>query len=294
VDAELERLRKKVENYPSPSAYTRLAELLREAGALDDAQRICNRCAKEFPRNGRAFVILAGIHKDRGDQNAGVSELERAINGDPRSIEARCMLADCYAEAGRGGEAAAQLQQAQALRPDDPEIKQRLAHLNAGGGAAEPQPAAGQPAGGASPFAANTGKTVDLSGAGALTTMAQQSAAAAAGPDTALAALCELHGVNGACVVDQHGRTVLSRGLESGQDDLLAALAADLNSAAEQTVATIGSTTPLQTWILNAQDGQALGFRRSGLSLVALADNEVKAAMLELRARQVLLDLGAE
>ena len=66
MESEIERLRKKVENFPSASLYNRLAELARQAGNSEEAEDICRRCIKEFPRNGQAYVILAEIEAARG------------------------------------------------------------------------------------------------------------------------------------------------------------------------------------------------------------------------------------
>ena len=48
VDPEIERLRKKVENYPSPSAYNRLAELLRDNKDDDGVIQVCRRSMREI------------------------------------------------------------------------------------------------------------------------------------------------------------------------------------------------------------------------------------------------------
>ena len=47
MESEIDRLRKKVENFPSPSSYNRLAELLHLEKADADAEVVCRKCIKE-------------------------------------------------------------------------------------------------------------------------------------------------------------------------------------------------------------------------------------------------------
>ena len=108
-----------------------------------------------------------------------------------------------------------------------------------------------------------------------------------------LDALCMEAGVRGAAIVDDQGRVVVSRNLPAGQDELLAALAADILKTTSATLAATGGGVPA-TWVLVAVGGQVLTFSRDRtLSVVVLADPGVRPAMLELRARQALIDLGA-
>ncbi len=74
---------------------------------------------------------------------------------------------------------------------------------------------------------------------------------------------------------------------------MLAALAADLTERAGETMKTLGQDS-LSSWLIEFEKGQVLAFRRDRvLTLAILADVGVRAALLELRARQVLIDLGA-
>ena len=79
MESEFERLRKKVENYPSASAYNRLAELARLNKDDPEAERICQRCLKEFPRNGQAYVILAEIALAAGRSDDALKSLHLAV-----------------------------------------------------------------------------------------------------------------------------------------------------------------------------------------------------------------------
>jgi tetratricopeptide (TPR) repeat protein len=119
VESELERLRKKVENFPSASAYNRLAELLRLAGDATEAGAVCQRCVKEFPRNGQAYVILAEIEIANGRKEDAVKHLQTAVERDNRSYAAHKMLADHYCETARQPQALQHLRQILTFKPNN-------------------------------------------------------------------------------------------------------------------------------------------------------------------------------
>ncbi|MEK7413022.1 MAG: roadblock/LC7 domain-containing protein, partial [Planctomycetota bacterium] len=100
-------------------------------------------------------------------------------------------------------------------------------------------------------------------------------------------------GVKGAVVVDPQGQVVMMRGLSGGKDESVAAFAATVNAAIADVAKIAGHPAP-SSWVLGAEQGQILAFRRdNGFAVVALAEASVRPAMLELRARQALIDLGA-
>jgi predicted regulator of Ras-like GTPase activity (Roadblock/LC7/MglB family) len=283
VDSELERLRKKVENFPSASAYNRLAELVRQGGDVPGAEQVCRRCIKEFPRNGQAYVILAEIEMLNGRKHEAVQNLLTAVERDSRSYTAHRMLADYYADNGKAAQAVQHLRHILTFKANDAAVIQRIEQLS---------PRAGQPA--AAAPAPGTGRH-SLSGA---------RPAVAPAPDTArilpmpsaqpdgLAALGAEPGVRGALLADAKGRVVTSVNLARAQEDVLAALACDLATAAQSALIIVGQER-LTMWTLMAQQGQVLMFRRDpAFSVVVLADPGVRPAMLEIRARQALIDLG--
>jgi predicted regulator of Ras-like GTPase activity (Roadblock/LC7/MglB family) len=101
------------------------------------------------------------------------------------------------------------------------------------------------------------------------------------------------NGVRAAVVVDPQGQVVLSRAAKPGSEDALAAFAAALGSGIADVAKIAGHPLPA-SWVLTAEQGQVLSFHRdNGFAVVALADTTVRPAMLELRARQALIDLGA-
>ena len=323
METEIERLRKKVENFPSASLYNRLAELVRQVGDETEAEAVCRRCIKEFPRSGQAYVILAELKAGQSKKAEAIHLLQQGLEKDPRSYAAHRLMADL---ADNRDAALHHLRQILTFKPNDPATVQRIIELggtvpstttalhralsqpissnSSAMGVAQvtrpavvPRPALtrdsnvplafpSSPSSQASPLSS----TPRPAPAGTVTTMLRS----IGGVKTAvLDALCMEVGVRGACIVDAQGRVMMSKNLPAGQDELLAALSADILKAATATLATNGATAPA-TWVVVAVGGQVLTFSRDhSVSVVVLADPGVRPAMLELRARQALIDLGA-
>ena len=289
VESEIERLRKKVENFPSASLYTRLAELLRAAGDVDGATALCRRCIKEFPRSGQAYVILAEGLLSQGDKTEALNQLRTGVERDPRCYQAHFLLAE------HGSDQAtkeAHLRAILAFKPGDEKATAKLHGLT--GGATPPSAAVGpvpsikpQPNMMASlPLPATASQV--------LRTISTQTASRAGAPRTAvLDALCAETGVTGAVVADSHGRVVIAKNLAPGQEDVIAAYAAEIGRSFAQAAEHAGAGTN-SSWVVAASGGQLLSFQREGsFSVLVLAAAAVRPAMLELRARQALIDLGA-
>ncbi len=283
MESELERLRKKVENFPSASAYNRLAELVRSGGDDVGAEQACRRCIKEFPRNGQAYVILAEIELAAGRKAEAVKHLLSATERDSRSYTAHNLLAEHYIGERQIEQALSHLRHILTFKPNDPAILQRIEQLRPAGA----ESATARPAAPPRPPTAVPGSAAPARAAQPAT------ASPSAARPTGLAALCAESGVRGALVADARGRVVTSVGLAADIEDLLAGLAAEITAAAVRALDAAG-TPRLAVWSMTAAQGQIFAFRREGdYTVVALTESGVRPAMLELRARQALHDLGA-
>jgi predicted regulator of Ras-like GTPase activity (Roadblock/LC7/MglB family) len=277
VESELERLRKKVENFPSASAYNRLAELVRLGGDNAGAEQVCRRCIKEFPRNGQAYVILAEIEFANGRKDEGVKNLLTAVERDNRSYAAHRMLADHYIDTARPPQAVQHLRQILTFKPNDPAVLKKIEQIT---GRPPTASVIRQITGGAN--AAVPGRPAEP------TPLANKIIP----PSDGLGGLVSEAGVRGALIADDKGRVVSSQRLSSEQEDLLAALSSEIGKAAELSLATVGQEH-LTMWTLIADQGQILAFKRDqSFTVVILAVASVRPAMLEIRARQALIDLG--
>lgn len=283
MESELERLRKKVENFPSASAYNRLAELVRLGGDIAGAEAVCRRCIKEFPRNGQAYVILAEIEIANGRKDEAVKNLLTAVERDSRSYAAHRMLADHYIETARAPQALQHLRQILTFKPNDPAVLQKIEQVT---GKPPTASLTRQVAGAANQSA--PGRPSEPTPLGMKILPPQD-------PSDGLSDLCQEAGVRGALIADDKGRVVASKGFgnDQTQEALLAALASEISKSAQQALTCMGQDN-LTMWTMAAAQGQVLAFRRDqAFSVVVLAESGVRPAMLEIRARQALIKLGA-
>lgn len=303
MESEISRLQRKVENYPSPSAYNRLAEMLRAAGEVERAESICRRCIKEFPRNGQAYVLLANIAVGRDRREDAVRLLREGIANDPRCYGGLHMLAELCVEEREHAQAIGLLERILEFRPQDEAVRKRVADLKH---RLETEASSASRPAVAAPAPGEDSDAIDLSDMRSLTTATGRATRRPTPPPRAmqrtsptspanpLAGMVAQDGVRGAVIADDHGRPLCELSLDEGVADLLAALATDVTTAAGSACDAIGGER-LVSWSIVADQGQAICYRREGerLSLTALAQPSVKAALLELRARQALIDLGA-
>lgn len=267
MESELDRLRQKVENFPSPSSYTRLAELLRASGDVQASVATCQRCIKEFPRTGQAYVILAEIDLVAGRKDDALAKLQTAVERDPRSFTAHRQLAEHYASANQIPSALTHLRQILTFKPNDPEILKRIAEL--------------------------TPKGVSVTTTIAKAQTRPKPIPSAKPVPQGLGPLVAEAGVRGALIADAHGRVVSCVGLDNGVDEVLAALASEFSRNASTAIASAGQGQ-LGQWMLAANQGQVMAFTRANAcSIIVLAEPGVRPALLEIRARQALLELGA-
>ncbi len=290
MESELERLRKKVENFPSASLYTRLAELSRQSGDLVGAEAACRRCMREFPRSAQSYVILAEMKIATGAKSEAVQLIATAIEKEPRSYQALRLAADL---ADSPTKAIKHLQAILVFKPGDGPASARLQELGgspaAGSGrVAKPAPVVSAPSPVLTPPVA-VRRDSPLPMPSPVTAAIRSATAPRA---AALDALCQEAGVRGACVADAQGRIIASKQL-SGRDDILAALGAETLRVAAASLLAAGAGAP-NAFSLLAAAGQVLAFTRDHrITVLVLADPGVRPAMLELRARQALIDLGA-
>ncbi len=313
MESEIDRLRKKVENFPSASLYNRLAELARAAGSNDEAEDVCRRCIKEFPRNSQAYVILAEMEAARGARAVAMSLLTTAIDRDPRSYNGHRLMAELLVQDNEVKQALVHLNTILAFKPNDAvvgamivelekkhnvqsqavtlppsnQLTMRALRKDAGQNLATASTIMPSPVAAAPPIPAPPGGVPPIPAAAVAPPVP-----AGPSPSAVLDGLCAETGVRGALIADAQGRVVVSKNVSGGQEDILAALALEIGKAGTQALGTIGIDR-LTTWALAAAEGQVLVFQRdSTLATVVLADPGVRPAMLELRARQALIDLG--
>ena len=93
-------------------------------------------------------------------------------------------------------------------------------------------------------------------------------------------------------VSDDQGRVVSSEQIDDTQATLFAALALEVSTSCSDALAHL-QQAPLANWSVATDQGQLLAFQRNPhMTLLVQASSDCKVAMIELRARQALIDLG--
>lgn len=136
------RLSDAVARAPAGLAWVALAEALRRARRLADAERIALRGLERHPYHADGHDILARVHADRGDASRARDEWEMALQLAPGHVGALLGLGWLALRAGDRVTAGRRWEAARAAAPDDPRVAAAARQLQ------EPSPA---PADGARP-----------------------------------------------------------------------------------------------------------------------------------------------
>ena len=101
----------------NPESYHQGAVLLSGAGLNTEAQRILLEGQSRFPDNAQLPYALGLLAAERGEMDAAIRHLERAVDRDPSLVRAWYNLALAYDRTGRRGEAEAAMGKARAGSP---------------------------------------------------------------------------------------------------------------------------------------------------------------------------------
>lgn len=91
-------------------------------GRLGDARHAFERAAAAAVENGAALQSLALVQMQMGDVEPALGILTRMAAASPRRVEIRVTLAQALLMAGKPAEAVQELEEAQAVAPDDPQL----------------------------------------------------------------------------------------------------------------------------------------------------------------------------
>ena len=150
---EIKTLSSQLAQDPDSLVFLRLGELLRQKGQLDTAHRVALTGLERHPHVPDAHDLYARILADKHDYERAFDEWDMALRIAPDHVGALKGLAFLYFKVGDVQQAAAHLEAAQRVAPDDPGVAQALAMARgegAGAGAggagtealAEPEPIA--------------------------------------------------------------------------------------------------------------------------------------------------------
>jgi len=130
---------------PDSLVFLRLGELLRHKGQLDAAHRVALTGLERHPHLADAHDLYARILADKHDFERAFDEWDMALRIAADHVGALKGLAFLYFKVGDVQQAAAHLEAAQRVAPDDPGIAQALALAHGGEGAEAPAAGAAEP-----------------------------------------------------------------------------------------------------------------------------------------------------
>ena len=254
---EIKTLSSQLAQDPDSLLFLRLGELLRQKGQLDAAHRVALTGLERHPHLPDAHDLYARILADKRDYERAFDEWDMALRIAPDHVGALKGLAFLYFKVGDVQQAAAHLEAAQRVAPDDPGVAQALAMARGGG-----------PGGGSAE-----------AGAGGSAAAEPEPIAPAAQPLEEARVFAGLEGAqNGLLLLDASG-LVLGVALKdpSGRDvtDAVAAYLAGVSQEAARTVKLLG----LGRWTGLAAEGS--------LGHVHLAPPTGEALLLVVRDRAV-------
>src|SRR5207244_3092316 len=130
---EIKTLSSQLAQDPDSLVFLRLGELLRHKGQLDTAHRVALTGLERHPHLPDAHDLYARILADKHDYERAFDEWDMALRIAPDHVGALKGLAFLYFKIGDVQQAAAHLEAAQRVAPDDPGVAQALAMARGGG-----------------------------------------------------------------------------------------------------------------------------------------------------------------
>ena len=120
---KLEELRFKLKADPKSRLFYQLAEELRKAGHIDEAEHVLRSGLLVYPTYLAAWVSLGRTLREKKDDDGAVEALNKALQLDPGNVVAARILADAYLALGDKVEAIKKYKLVHALLPADEDLR---------------------------------------------------------------------------------------------------------------------------------------------------------------------------
>jgi predicted regulator of Ras-like GTPase activity (Roadblock/LC7/MglB family)/thioredoxin-like negative regulator of GroEL len=292
-DAECKRLRERIDNYPNPRLYSRLAELLRADGKADEARSLIARGLRNYPTYGGLHYVLGLLANDEDDLEVASKHLKEATEDDTFNYAALKLLAEVCVKLERPAEAVEAYAKILAFAPDDEEIKDRRARLMVEEGIEESAKKQ-EPARKVSPSMDTKVMGTEEVAAGMAAEEAKQGAASASAgtklmpteeaEDSELApAIRELTsgaGIEGAVLVDNYGLPVASSLPEGTEEALAAAMTTGIRRSASPACGEVGLGA-FEEMVVESAGGSIYVYALREMTLAVFTKSSAKAGMVE-------------
>ena len=117
--AEIDELRKKLEESPDSLVFAPLADAYRKAGKLGEAYDVCAKGLQRHPTYTSARVVLGRIYQEQGKSEQAGLEFKKVLEMDSENLMAHSLLGAIYMEAKDYQGAIEEFQKVLTLNPDD-------------------------------------------------------------------------------------------------------------------------------------------------------------------------------
>lgn len=281
-DLEKERLRQKIESYPNPILFARLAELYKVDGEIEAAIRVCQMGISQFPSYGGTYLVLGEICVENGDLAGAKVHLEKAAELDKYNYTGLKLLAQVYMQLGAPDKAARKLEEILYFAPGDESIMAMLAQARQAAGEPPPGEEPESPAMQAeiveSPVEEPAAEVEVNAEATAKTVPREREI------NKAIKAITDIAGVKGAILVDPYG-LVIAADLKSNVDEELAgAMITNIFRAVARSAEPMGIGT-FDDGLIEGEGGNIHIMGVEDMILAVFADPTVKMGMLEKTLR---------
>lgn len=130
TNAKIEELRFKVKTDPKSRLFYPLAEELRKAGQVGEAEGVLRQGLTVHATYLSAWVSLGRVLRDQKKDTEAVEALSKALQLDPGNVVAARLLADAYLALGEKIEAIKKYKLVHALLPSDETLKEQIEALD--------------------------------------------------------------------------------------------------------------------------------------------------------------------
>ncbi|HEX2121936.1 MAG TPA: tetratricopeptide repeat protein, partial [Thermoanaerobaculia bacterium] len=130
TNAKIEELRFRLKTDPKSRLFYPLAEELRKAGQVTEAEQVLRHGLTVHTTYLSAWVSLGRVLRDQKKDREAVEALSYALQLDPGNVVAARLLADAYLSLGEKVEAIKKYKLVHALLPADQELEATIAALD--------------------------------------------------------------------------------------------------------------------------------------------------------------------
>jgi tetratricopeptide (TPR) repeat protein len=130
TNPKIEELRFRLKTDPKSRLFYQLAEELRRAGQMGEAEQVLRSGLTVYPTYLAAWVSLGRVLREQKNDGGAVEALNRAMQLDPGNVVAARLLADAYRNLGENVEAIKKYKLVLALMPGDEELKTTIEQLD--------------------------------------------------------------------------------------------------------------------------------------------------------------------